>query len=357
MIQSPKKILIVPLDWGLGHATRCIPIIRKLLEIGAEVHVGGTHTTNRIIQQEFENLQYHDFPSYGISYTEKKQFFILHMMFQMPGMALRIIQEKRITRRLVDQYQFDIIISDNRFGVQDFRSKNIFMSHQLNIQIPGANLIAGITNWLNRYFIHRYQLLLIPDWPTHFLSGNLSKSKKLNIAKQFLGPLSRWRLGASSNIAVDGVLIILSGPEPQRTALEKLVVRQAKAYRINITIVRAKPMEPNIPEDDYVRYFNHLSSEELKQLVLKSEVVISRAGYSSIMDFVALKKHAILIPTPGQTEQEYLAKHLGSTTLFHFYDQELFDLQIVKSKYENAVFGKFPEISDELLELVLKQYF
>lgn len=351
---ASKKILLVPLDWGLGHTTRCIPIIKELLAQNVLLEIGGTEITNALLQKEFPTLTYHLYPSYAVSYPEKAGDFLAHIFKQMPKIVRAVLQEKKITHQLVTQKKFDIIVSDNRFGVRDKRCYNLFITHQLNVLVPQSKILAWFTNWKNHAYINKFQQVLVPDNAAQLLSGALTNTRGIKISVDYLGNLSRWQLNKNVEESEGSILAILSGPEPQRTMLENLLVAQAENVKSQMTIVRAKPKDEHLPTADGVTFYNHLNAQELQQLAQQSEIIISRAGYSTIMDLVAVQKHAILIPTPGQTEQEYLAEYLAAHNLFHFYNQDNFDFVSAIKKFQTEDWKAFPVFENKLKEILKK---
>ena len=354
---SSKKILLVPLDWGLGHTTRSIPIIQELLALGHEVHLGGSAMTQVIFKEEFSELPFYDFPSYGISYPQRGNKFMSHIVKLLPRIYKAIRLEKKRTQELMCQHNFDIIFSDNRFGVQASGAVNIMLSHQLNLLVPQSKLAGSIANFCNSYFINQFDKVAIPDFENSILSGALSSDSGIMPKAYFLGNLSRWSLSKNQDYKErSGVLVILSGPEPQRTILEDLIIEQSQEIKNEITIVRALPQSNLLPESEKIRFYNHLPGPQLQALVEKSEVVLSRAGYTTIMDLLAVNRHAILIPTPGQTEQEYLAENLQGQNLFLFYPQKGFNLKRALKEFKEKKWGRFPKtsglLSDRLAELM-----
>ena len=348
-----KKILIVPLDWGLGHTTRCIPIIQEMRNQGCEIHVGGTEVTNILLQKEFPNLTYHSYPSYGVSYTVKASAFLWSIIKQMPRVAKVVRAEKQITRLLNKKHGFDIIISDNRFGVRDSMSKNVFITHQLNVLVPQSSILQAITNFFNHKYINQYDKILVPDVAQQILSGKLTNMTGIKKQIVYLGNLSRWNKSDDIvQVEKGSVLAILSGPEPQRTMLENKLIEQSSLFKGKLTIVRAKPKGKSTPIVEGVNFYNHLRADQLRQKVLEHDVIISRAGYSTIMDLVAVKKHAILIPTPGQTEQEYLSNYLAEQCLFHFYNQKNFELEKAVATFHETSWGEFPDLENDLRAII-----
>ncbi len=347
-----KKILIVPLDWGLGHTTRCIPIIKVLIELGHEVHIGGTDITNSLLGSEFPDLAFHSFPSYSITYPKNGKQFLNHILKLTPGIAKTVREERKRTQSLQKRYGFDIILSDNRFGVRNKNCRNIFISHQLNLSVPQSKIAERCANWINSYFINKYDRVGVPDWESQILSGCLSNKTKIRSEVIYLGSLSRWHQKELPNKRRFDLLVLLSGPEPQRSLLENLIIAQAQELTIKLAIVRAKPKEKDVPKHEGITFYNHLSADKLQELAKQSEIIISRAGYTTIMDLLAINKHAILIPTPGQTEQEYLAEHLNKLNLFTFYNQDALEVSKAILEFKCKTWGGFPKNENKLKEKV-----
>jgi UDP:flavonoid glycosyltransferase YjiC (YdhE family) len=347
-----KKILLVPLDWGLGHTTRCIPIIQELLALGHDVHLGGAELSKAILKEEFPNLPFYEFPSYGISYPKKGNQFMKHIVGLLPQINKAIRFEKKRTHQLMVEHTFDIIFSDNRFGVRADGAINIILSHQLNLLVPQSKLVEKLANFCNAYFINKFDRVAVPDFKTDAISGDLSNSSAIKPDVFYLGTLSRWSFSEQAMKSRKGILVILSGPEPQRTLLEYMIIDQADETA-ELTIVRALPQTNVLPKSKNIKFYNHLPSAQLRALVEKSEIVVSRAGYTTIMDLIAVKKNAILIPTPGQTEQEYLGRYLERQNLFLFYGQKEFDLQVALKDYKEKKWNRFPSVTSSLSEKLI----
>lgn len=314
------KILICPLNWGLGHATRCIPIIDALLEKDIpknSVHIASSGRSLQLLQQEYNDLHFSEIVDYDISYQEKGSLAVA-MAKQLPKLWKKIQQETKEIDAIVKEHGITHIISDNRFGAYHKSCKSIFMTHQLDIQTPkNLNWLKFFIRKANHHFIKKYNECWIPDFENHQLSGVLSKPFFKHPRIVFTGPLSRFKPDKTEK-DID-ILCLISGPEPQRTSFEYLLKDQCKDLGDkNIFYVLGKP-ELNSKEKNT---FGHLNAQELNKLISRSKLVISRAGYSTIMDLVSLNQPALLIPTPGQTEQEYLAEHLKSNKLFTSYSQK-----------------------------------
>lgn len=324
-----KKLLVVPLDWGLGHATRCVPVIRDLLNSDCEVWLAGEGAQEKLLREEFPSLPFLPLKGYRVQYA--KTAFAGKILLQIPSILTSIKEEKQWLKEQVTKYGFEAVISDNRYGLYHENIFSVFITHQLCIKSSLGKWSEKILQKWNYKFINRFNECWIPDEEgENNLAGELSHPVKLpKVQLKYIGLLSRFSsfspLGGRR--IKDHLLIILSGPEPQRTILENKVVDEIAKYPRSATIVRGLPGERNIiPSTNSINFYNHLSSEELNAEAMKAEFIISRSGYSTIMDIAALQKKSILIPTPGQTEQEYLADHLMKKQFAFCVDQNSFSL-------------------------------
>jgi len=308
-----KKLLVAPLDWGLGHATRCVPVIRDLLNNNCEVWLAGEGAQEKLLREEFSSLPFLPLKGYGIKYA--KTGLTGKLLLQIPSILRSIKDENKWLDEQVDKYGFGAVISDNRYGLYHEKIFSIFITHQLCIKSSLGKWSERILQRWNYKFINQFNECWVPDEEgENNLAGELSHPDRFpDIPLKYIGALSRF--SSFSSLGDGGIrdhlLIILSGPEPQRTILENKVVDQIVSYPGTATIVRGLPGEKNIiPSTNSINFYNHLSSGELNDEAIKAEFIIARSGYSTIMDIAALQKKSILIPTPGQTEQEYLADNL-----------------------------------------------
>ena len=315
---AQPKILVCPLDWGIGHATRSVPVIRELLRQGATVHLGASGLSKAFLEEEFPELDMHEFPGFRVSYPSKGSGMVRKMMAQAPSLVRSVRNENTRLEAMVERFGLNGVISDNRYGLYHREVPCIFITHQVFIQTPpGLRFIRGMLDRTIRNYIDRYQECWIPDLEgASNLSGNLSHRDPLPGNFHFIGPLTRFTPRASYTEGTDGegssveVLVVLSGPEPQRSILEDHLLKELYRIEANTVLVRGKPGADKIPEvPGHCIVHNHLGSAELESLIRRSRLIISRPGYSTLMDLAALGKKAVLIPTPGQTEQEYLAAH------------------------------------------------
>jgi predicted glycosyltransferase len=234
--------------------------------------------------------------------------------------------------KIVYDNNIDIVISDNRYGCWSSFAKSIFITHQLNILVPeGMKWLSILLNYFNRKLISKYDACWVPDDGREKLTGELSESNFVDA--KFIGILSRFNRCLPSVDLAYKVIVVLSGPEPQRTCLEEMLLTQLKQMTLKVLVVRGVPGKEKQQISDHIEVVDFLNSEQLNTAICQSEIVIARSGYSTIMDLMKLGKRAILIPTPGQTEQEYLASKLNRQSIVYVVSQSNINL---KNDIENA---------------------
>src|ERR1035437_2039708 len=365
------RILIAPLDWGLGHATRCIPIIKYLLEKKCEVVIGADGRPMQLLQKEFPSCEFVLIRCYNISYP-KSGSMALKMAVQIPKILSGIKREHEQLKKIIKEKKIDAVISDNRFGLWSKQIPCVFITHQLMVKSPFGEKII---HKLNNNYTSKYSECWIPDTRVgDGLSGDLARKFPLHGNAKYIGVISRFvnrpfdpacRTGRSApgdKIGND-ILIILSGPEPQRTVFEKKILEQLASPPIpnqkekGVLIVQGiteKNERAKISKN--VEMVSHLTSEELQKKIISSEIIASRPGYSTVMDMAVLGKKTIFVPTPGQTEQEYLADYFSEKKIAYSASQNKFDLQFAlreSEKYrgftEKYSGEEFKEVVDDFI--------
>lgn len=310
-MKSKLKILVCPLDWGIGHATRCVPVIKKLLELNTEVIIASDGRPLAFLKNEFPDIKYIHFPGYHIQYPSKGKM-IFKMLMILPGIFLSIYKEHRRIKKIIRNQNIDGIFSDNRFGLFNKLVPSVYMSHQIYIQAPRKlSFLKHFFYRTHKFFINKYHYCWIPDFPgKDNLSGILSHSANKQHNYRYTGPLSRFSLQLpESNFHCDHeILAMISGPEPQRSIFMNEIINQLKTTEKKCLVLSGTP-EKKIEEEkkSNITILPHLKSQDLKKAIKNAKIIICRSGYSTLMDISLFNKKAILIPTPGQTEQEYLA--------------------------------------------------
>ena len=319
-----KKILVAPLNWGLGHATRCIPIIEALENNGYVPIIASDGVALEMLKKEFPHLQALELPSYQIEYAKNGAFFKWKMLLNSPKMLEAIYQEKKIIKNWIKEHDLSGIISDNRLGIFSKKVPSVFITHQLNV-------LTGNTTWISskmhQRIIKKFDECWVPDVEQKpNLTGKLGHIDKPHLRIKYIGPLSR--LHKKPVPKKYDLMVILSGPEPQRGMLEKQLQDEMQLYTGKVIFIKGKiESEKKTEIIDNVTYFNFMNTEELENAFNESEVVLCRSGYTTIMDLAQLGKKAFFIPTPGQYEQGYLAKKLKKENLVPYSKQEDFKIE------------------------------
>ncbi|MBL7748357.1 MAG: glycosyl transferase family 28, partial [Chitinophagaceae bacterium] len=290
-----------------------IPLIRELLAQGADVWLAGEGAQEELLKAEFPELPFLPLPGYRIQYARTASGLVWKMILQGPKLQRAIRNEHRWLQKAVDEHHFDAVISDNRYGLHHASIPCIFITHQLRIKSSvGKQWIENILQKRNYRYINQFTACWVPDAEgDNNLAGELSHpDKKPSVPIHYIGVLSRFVKKEKEEIK-GHLLVVLSGPEPQRSMLEEKIIRDISHYPGSATIVRGLPgSAAMIPSTNMIHFINHLPADELNMELLKAEYIICRSGYSSVMDIVTVQKKSILIPTPGQTEQEYLGENL-----------------------------------------------
>ncbi len=319
-----KRILVAPLNWGLGHATRCIPIIRELENHKFQPVLASDGMALNLLRKEFPDLETLELPSYDISYSKKGQFFKIKMLQSTPKLVKAVKAERNAIQRILNTHNIDGIISDNRFGVYSKNVPSVFITHQLQV-------LSGNTTWLStkmhQRIIQKFDECWVPDSiGEDNLSGRLGHTDLSGSIVKYIGPLSRFKKNDIPKRY--DLLVLLSGPEPQRSQLETILLKELKRYKGKVLFVRGLvEAEVKRAEEDHLELHNYMTSSDLEKAINESNYVLSRSGYTSIMDLEKLQKKGFFIPTPGQFEQEYLAERFTALGLVPSCKQEDFSVE------------------------------
>ncbi len=315
-MNNQKNILIAPLDWGLGHATRCMPLIDLLLQKKENVIIAGNGDSFFLLKDTYPDLKFYELPAYNISYSVGKNASV-ETLLQTPKVLRTISKENKITEEIIQKEKIDLLISDNRYGVRSMNVKSIFICHHIALQAPvSMQFMNPFLLNLHLRQIHKFDVIWIPDEENETnLSRILSHNISFKIPHTFIGIQSRFSNYQSKESFINEmdfeILVMLSGPEPQRTFLENKLKEKLQNNKTKILLIRGKTEKQNIETENNITTINYLNTNDLFAALQKAEIIICRSGYSTVMDLAVLGKKAILIPAEGQTEQEYLAKTLS----------------------------------------------
>lgn len=317
-MKNNRRILISPLDWGLGHASRIIPIINRYIELGDNVIIAGSGLSFELLKKQFPTLHSIEIPSFKMRYSSgNSQVWAVVKAF--PRLIFYSIKEHQVLKRIVKEENIDFIVSDNRFGLFHNTTPSAYITHQLWIKLPkGWTWLEPFVAFVHRCIINRFTECWVPDFEdvSESLAGELSHPAIMPRNVKYIGALSRFSKRREEKGERRNCIAILSGAESQRTILEEeLLISLQEDQHENIILVQGKiEVQQKITKVGKVIVYNYMSAEELQKNILKADKIICRSGYSSIMDLYALGKlqNATLIPTPGQTEQEYLAEYISN---------------------------------------------
>ena len=335
-----KRILIAPLDWGLGHTTRCIPIIDHLSAMGHEVIFAGNDQQQSYITSSGKNLITIHLDGYDVRYAKSRAGFMFGIFKQVPRLLNRIKEEQDWLNSVVREHQIDVVISDNRYGLYHNNCHSIVMTHQLQPISGLGKIVDDMVRKTHYKYLSKFDTCWVVDSGEEYnLAGKMSQPKRIPDHVEYIGWLSQ--LEKKDEADEQHIAVILSGPEPQRTLLSNKLWQDVQKLNSKVVFVEGseKAVEKdNIPE--HITYHKRLAKQELNDVMQHASIIICRSGYSTVMDLVKLGKKAILIPTPGQTEQEYLAKTLHKAGVFMTAKQKNSGLEKLLEKAKEFPFRK-----------------
>ena len=361
-----SHILVSPLNWGLGHATRDIPIIKNLLDHNHEVTIAASGNARSVLEQEFPECRCIEFPDYPVPYSQSR-FFLPKFVAFFPLILKALSDERKNLDLILAKDCYDLIISDSRLGVYSSEIPSVFITHQLHYHLPPvfwpAELIAVAMNGL----VHeKYRSIIVPDNPpgSTSLAGKLSRPGSEASKKRvyFSGVLtSTHKRDGKEDL---DYLVMISGPEPQRTRLEKILLPQVNTIEGGRVILLGSPGNHALQkQSDMCRVIPYASTRDKENLMNRAKFIICRSGYTSMMEIAELgKRHALLIPTPGQTEQEYLSWYYEKKCWFHSQSQYRLDLLVDIQIAQEPGYTGFPDVQKteenvkRLYDQVLAQY-
>jgi uncharacterized protein (TIGR00661 family) len=281
-----------------------------------------------MLKKEFPTAEFIFIKGYNVKYPTNVGSFTRKILQQIPKIWWAILREHFWLRAQLKQRSWDLLISDNRYGLHTKKIPSVFITHQLRVQTGSGKLSDDLIQTILYRKINKFTQCWIPDEESNNINiaGLLSHPIKKPNRYKYIGPLSR--LNVNNVTQGNTILVLLSGPEPQRTMLENILLEQLHDSTEKIIFVRGLPLETKkMSVSQNIQIENYMDSKTLIGVMKEAEMVVCRAGYSSIMDLLKLNKKALIIPTPGQTEQEYLATHLNQLKLFVVQSQKNISLK------------------------------
>ena len=357
-MQKSENILISPLNWGLGHASRLIPIIEYFLENNKNVFIIGNGESFKLLSERFPNCKSLYLFAPKMKYGRRKAISFNYILSAIL-LVFNVFIERRKVSKIIKNYNIDTIISDNRPGVFSKNVKSIYISHQVNVFTKEKNnLCSKILTNIHKKIIQKYDCCWVPDNFDSEFAGRMSENpSKLNL--KYIGILSRFQNFANYSLKQDSktyeIVAIVSGPEPQRSIFENIVLDKLRKENINSLIIRGLPQSKEVLENEAnIDFLNHCSDSDFYNYLKKAKLIICRSGFSSILDMLVFNKNVIILPTPGQPVQEYLARRLNSKYNFiSLQQEELYDFDFSKIKFQNQ---NYFENDKNKLKFFLEEY-
>lgn len=334
---SQRRIYYTVLNMGLGHAARSLPIIQEFKRRNWRILVGTNGRALHFLKRELPSIEFIKTPNYQIEYSNK-DFLLAKLTAQIPRILKKIHEENLLCEHVVSTFSPDLIFSDHCYGVNHKNVCSVFLSHQVYFAVPnGLNIFSFFPAQFNFYHHKKFSKIFIPDIFDHnsgLISGKLSRLPSNKAQYYHIGILSSF---VKKEVTEDiDVLISISGPEPQRTIFEKIILNQVKNVDGKVVVLLGKSEQVTHEKiSDHIEIYSHLPRSELENLYNRAKLIVSRPGYTTLMELTELGKKALFIPTPGQTEQLYLARRALAKKWFYSVDQKdlnlLRDIKIAKS--------------------------
>ncbi len=331
MQETQKTVVVCPMDWGLGHATRMVPVIELMMQAGARVIIAADKRPLAFLKQRFPECIFEQLSGFSPKYPRLGALMPFVMATNLPKMLFQARRARIHLKDIIRKHRVEVVISDNRYELHSTGVYSVFVTHQLHIQTRGWQRLFDplISKIINHYFV-KFNELWIPDTAeTPDLGGILSHpAVNLPVKQTYIGLLTRFSQQKTKSLKTGYELVILlSGPEPQRTLLEKNMMQQALSLNVNAVIVQGKPEMEEDVQHHHLRVVSHADDQTLASFIYGAELVVCRPGYSTLMDLTVLQKKVAFIPTPGQTEQEYLARKLFAEGRAYYDTQDHFNLK------------------------------
>lgn len=323
-INGNERVLVCPLGWGLGHTSRSVLLIKILIEKGCTVLVAADQISIAFLKSRFPELTYIPFPSFSVKFSRgaNQLLSLTRIAFRL---FARTITEKNEIEKLISHYKIDLVISDNRYGLYTQKVPTVLITHQLSIRFPHPfKFLKPAGEMYVRIYAQRFTECWIPDSSSGFsLSGALTQPSKLPGNVKRVGLMSRfYGMTINEKDNMWDLLAIVSGPPPHRDIFEQEVEKLAQRLNLKTIILQGLPQfNGRTIENGCVTLVANMPDVEIVETISKSKYLLCRGGYCTIADLIALNRSAILIPTPGQTEQEYLVDYLKPKDIFRFFRQ------------------------------------
>lgn len=343
------KVIIAPLDWGLGHATRCVPIIQYFIKKKWNVHLVSGPSNDAFLRAYFPELAVTEIPGYDVHYSSKN--IKLSLISQIPKIQKAIKDENKWLQKHLKLETYDLIVSDNRYGLYSDLIPSVILTHQLQLKTP-IGFHAQASKMIKKFLI-KFDEIWIPDDPNLKLSGELGNNFGKELKTRFIGILSRFKKKKTEDLSPFEWVGVVSGPENQRSIFQDQLTKLFIESNKKCLIICGQPHLDFHRKEKNLELISHANDELFQNYVSSALEVFSRSGYSSMMDYLTLKVHATLIPTPGQSEQEYLAQYFYSKNWMNTLSQNMLCLEDFEQEQKSF---SMPEFDPHLLEKELNDF-
>ncbi len=325
---TTKKVLFGTSSWGLGHATRDLNLIRGLLSRGCDVTLVSTGNALQVLKDELgDSCRYLDWPDIPSSVARSSFLFYMKTTTNIPRIIWTWHNEKRLVSNLLRREHFDLIVTDHRNGLVRSDVPSYFITHSPRYIAPWRDpFMEGVMEWFLARWFAPVRGILVPDDEDGGMSGDMSHKIRFTPREKitYLGILSSvHRRDLPQDI---DYFITISGPEPQRTMFAEKVLSQVKALSGKIVIALGIPGGRAPELGNGIEVYPYLNREKQEEMLNRAKLVVCRSGYTTLMELAEIGRRALLIPTPGQSEQEYLAKTLRERGVFYSVKQTKLDL-------------------------------
>ena len=402
------KVLVAPLDWGLGHATRCVPVVREFLRAGAEVELAVVKANANFFREVFPELRQRLAPSYNIVYPKHGYNMALWLLKNSMHLNSVMRYEHHFAEEMVERHGYDVLFSDNRFAFYSKNALSIYMTHQRRIAFPRAfAAFERIGVMWHANIMRKFDEVWVPDleiYPGY--AGSLSHSGATPGDKpmRYVGTLSRfsdWDAGENAGNALGNalgkaptpvdlerdvdlmsvsefmahsanvewnavprvralgkqasgmraaykVVAVVSGVEPARTQFEQQLREALQQISGQHMMILGKPsVEQKTWTEGNIEFHTHLATNDFAEAVKRADFVVSRGGYSTVMDMAELGAKCIFVPTPGQFEQIVLARDLSKAGYAVEIPADELSAETLAGAFEKSV--KMPKVEEQNL--------
>ena len=311
----PKgKVLVAVLNWGLGHATRCIPVIRSLQQQNFQPVIASDGKALSFLKNEFPELVSYELKPLHITYGSRSAFNFPYLMVKSLFWNVQLKKDAALVHSIHKNEGLTGIISDGRPYAYHRDVPSAYITHQLQVK---SSIFSELSTVIHRQLIRRFDECWVPDIaPPHNICGPMSQWKNADIALRYIGFPSD--LTVQKRTSEYDHAAIIAGAEPERTTLEKRLIACFRELAGKNIILAGSKERSSEKISDNLELIGMASRAEVEQVISQSDTLVVRGGYSTIMDLIKLQRTALLVPTPGQTEQLYLAKHLKR---HHYFDR------------------------------------